>query len=84
MKILQAFKYQLVPKSAEATIMRRFSACCRFFWGGTRRLPWKRRLTRPKANASGSTNEQGFCRNGKKKNPRPFFPKRTLRDGNRP
>jgi len=32
MKILQAFKYQLVPRSYEAAAMRRFSGCCRFIW----------------------------------------------------
>ena len=32
MQILQAFKYQLVPRASEATTMRRFSGCCRFLW----------------------------------------------------
>ena len=32
MKILQAFKFQLVPRSSEAATMRRFSGCCRFIW----------------------------------------------------
>ena len=32
MQILQAFKFQLVPRSSEAATMRRFSGCCRFIW----------------------------------------------------
>ncbi len=32
MQILQAFKFQLVPRSSEAAAMHRFSGCCRFLW----------------------------------------------------
>ena len=32
MQVLQAFKFQLVPKAADAAAMRRFSGCCRFLW----------------------------------------------------
>ena len=32
MQILQAFKFQLTPRSSEAAAMRRFSGCCRFIW----------------------------------------------------
>ena len=32
MQILQAFKFQLIPKASTAATMRRFAGCCRFLW----------------------------------------------------
>lgn len=32
MEKLQAYKFQLRPKAAQETLMRRFAGCCRFLW----------------------------------------------------
>lgn len=32
MEILQAYKFQLRPKTGQESLMRRFAGCCRFVW----------------------------------------------------